>query len=83
MILIGDWNGAGAHCNFSTKAMRSAGGIAEIDKAVDKLSKCHLRHIEAYDPNQGKVQDLVELSEILRICLHFRKGQSTEVDRIA
>lgn len=28
--------------------------FSEMEKAIDKLSKQHLRHIQAYDPNQGK-----------------------------
>ena len=34
--------------------MREDGGLTEIEKSIDKLSRHHIRHIKAYDPNEGK-----------------------------
>lgn len=71
--MLGDWNGAGCHTNFSTKEMRAPGGIRAIEEACEKLSLKHAEHIAVY--GAGNEERLTGKHETCSIK-EFRYGVS-------
>ena len=69
----GDWNGAGAHTNFSTREMRDDGGFAVIEDACKKLGEKHKELIAVYGADND--QRLTGLHETCSIH-EFRYGVS-------
>ena len=58
--------------------MREPNGLTDIEKAIDKLSRNHIRHIKAYDPNEGNYFFFIFKEKSNLICNFFVTGKDNE-----
>ena len=81
--VTGDWNGAGCHTNFSTKAMREDGGYDVIIQALEKLGKKHEEHIRMYgEDNDMRLTGAHETASISKFSYGVaNRGASCRIPR--
>jgi glutamine synthetase len=81
----GDWNGAGCHTNFSTKAMREDGGFDVILAAIKKLAAKHDEHIAVYgEDNRLRLTGAHETAPIDKFSYGIaNRGASIRIPRQA
>ena len=71
--LLGNWNGSGAHTNFSTQQMREENGLTYIYEAIEKLGKKHKEHMEVYgEGNELRLTGQHETSSIHKFTFGSR-----------